>query len=103
MPVNAKLTVVLFEVILLLALKLLASTFAVTSTLAAVTVALEFTLPANRLPVKFKLVPVAAPMFGVTNTALFATAIFPPMIDVVVLSTLALITVPLIAIPLPEV
>ena len=59
----------------------------------------EFTLLASKLAVKLNDVPVAAPIFGVTNCALFATAILPPIIAVVTLSTLAEITVPVTATP----
>ena len=47
------------------------------------------------LPVVLRLVPVAAPMLGVTRLALVLTMILPPPSNaVVVLSTLALNTVP---------
>ena len=56
------------------------------------------------LPVVVKLVPVAAPIFGVVRLALALTIIFPtPSNAVVSLSTLADIKVPAMAIPLPEV
>ena len=52
------------------------------------------------LPVTLTLVPVAAPILGVVNTALALTMILPPASNaVVVLSTRALITVPAKLIP----
>ena len=52
------------------------------------------------VPVTLKLVPVAAPMFGVVNCAPALTIILPvPSKDVVMPSVLALITVPLMLIP----
>ena len=63
-------------------------------------------LAAVTAPVTLKLVPVAAPMFGVVNAALALTLILPPPSNAVVVpSTLALNTVPFKLIPadvLPE-
>ena len=56
-------------------------------------------LPPVMLPVTLKLVPVAAPMFGVVKFALALTTMFPVLNAVVTLSTNALITVPLRLIP----
>ena len=54
-----------------------------------------FTLPGSTLPVRFKLVPVAAPMFGVVRLALALTMILPPPSNAVVMpSVLAENTVP---------
>ena len=57
-------------------------------------------LPAVTLPAVLKLVPVAAPMLGVVNTAPVLTTILPETIAVVVLSTLAENVVPVSATPL---
>ena len=56
-------------------------------------------LPPVILPVVLKLVPVAAPMFGVVKLALALTTILPLLNAVVTLSTNALITVPFKLIP----
>ena len=60
-------------------------------------------LLALMLPVTLKLVPVAAPMFGVVSCAPVLTTMLPPTISVVTPSTLADIIVPVILIPLPAV
>ena len=60
---------------------------------------LAFKLAASTLPVKLTLVPVAAPIFGVTNSALALTTMLPPLIVVVISSTFAVNTVPVNAIP----
>ena len=60
--------------------------------------------PPMMLPDTLKLVPVAAPIFGVVRFALALTMIFPVASNaVVMLSTLADINVAAIAIPLPAV
>ena len=101
LPDNAKLIVALFAVILLFALILLARILALALKSAALTSAFAVMLAANTLPDTLRLVPVAAPIFGVVNCALVLTTMLPATISVVIPSTFALITVPLIAIPLP--
>ena len=59
---------------------------------------------ASTSPVTDKLVPVAAPIFGVTKLAEALTATWLlPLISVVFGSTLTLIDVPIMLIPLPAV
>ena len=60
-------------------------------------------LLAVKLPDTSKLVPVAAPMFGVVNTAPVLTTTLPPVIVVVISSTLTENSVPVKVRPAPAV
>ena len=61
------------------------------------------TLAAVTVPVTLRLVPVAAPMLGVTNTALALTTTLPEVMVVVISSVLTENTVPVKVKPLPAV
>jgi hypothetical protein len=100
-PVSCRFTVALLTIKFAFADILEAITLPETSISTVVILLFEFTLLANTLPVRFILVPVAAPMLGVVSCAFALTTTLPPAISVVVLSTFTENTVPVSVKPNP--